>query len=347
MSINTGNIIDYYDGHLSQKKMKEFEKRLQSEPELQEEYMLYCEMNDSFRADSDLETAMNDPALHDIEPMIEEAVEEYLNTPELFDSSRGYVNPGFQKEKNVPEAFSRTGEIVMEMEDHHMNELAESWVTEWIEKKEKNTSPDDQTEKMIEFISRAMEEDVEEAAISLKTEIQKKKVARRIPIYRYAGYVAAAVLAGTLLLTNLIPSGNPEKLFAEYYQPMKALSPVTRGISTAFTQQYNEAVEQYMEADYLSAASLFTELIKQEPDMDAPRFYHGMTQLELGNFEIAIQEFSWLENRTQDYIKDVQWYLGLAYLKTGNKLKAASYFEILSGSEGYYREPSRKLLRRL
>jgi hypothetical protein len=46
-------------------------------------------------------------------------------------------------------------------------------------------------------------------------------------------------------------------------------------------------------------------------------------------------------------MKEAQWYLGLSYLKTGEKTKAIPYFEILSKSEGFYQNQAKKLLRRL
>ena len=73
----------------------------------------------------------------------------------------------------------------------------------------------------------------------------------------------------------------------------------------------------------------------------------GLSELALENYPQAVNLLSGVANNTGEYAKEAKWYLGLAWLKTGNKEKAVECFEFLAGSDGFYRDRSEKILRRL
>ena len=79
----------------------------------------------------------------------------------------------------------------------------------------------------------------------------------------------------------------------------------------------------------------------------APRFLMGITQLAMGKYDQAIHLLGSIAGRSVEYRKEAFWYLGLTYLKTGEKESAANCFEFLSKSPGFYCDRSKKLVRRL
>ena len=77
------------------------------------------------------------------------------------------------------------------------------------------------------------------------------------------------------------------------------------------------------------------------------RFFPGVTELELGNYGRAIDLLGGVVNQKSTYAKEATWYLGLAYIKSGNKVKASECFELLTRSHGFYSNRSEKILRLL
>jgi tetratricopeptide (TPR) repeat protein len=103
----------------------------------------------------------------------------------------------------------------------------------------------------------------------------------------------------------------------------------------------------YKQGNYQTAAAGFFNLMQQDSSFTAPRFFAGITQMELGDYSQAVAFLSGVITHSVEYRKEAQWYLGLSYLKTGDSSKAIACFEVLAGSEGFYQDQARTLLRRL
>jgi lipopolysaccharide biosynthesis regulator YciM len=76
-------------------------------------------------------------------------------------------------------------------------------------------------------------------------------------------------------------------------------------------------------------------------------FFLGITELEIGNYSRAVELLEGVTDRQGEFYKEATWYLGLAYIKSGNKIKASECFKVLSRSPGFYSDRSEKILRRL
>ena len=100
---------------------------------------------------------------------------------------------------------------------------------------------------------------------------------------------------------------------------------------------YASAIESYKLGDYQRAATGFSEAVLRDSSFISPRFFMGLTYLALENYNQAINLLSGVVNDSGEYGKEARWYLGLAYLKTGNKAKAAECFKLLAQSTGFYR----------
>jgi TolA-binding protein len=164
---------------------------------------------------------------------------------------------------------------------------------------------------------------------------------------RYTSLLAAALIGAFILIRTLLPSGNPDKIFDSYYKPFDAISAITRSMNNNGTDIYSLAIGSYKAGDYDRAAREFSEIILKDPTVISPRFFMGLTQLALKNYDQTINLLSGVIKDSGEYSKEAKWYLGLSYLKSGNKTKAVECFEYLAKSTGFYSERSEAILRRL
>jgi TolA-binding protein len=227
-----------------------------------------------------------------------------------------------------------------------LNDISSEWVKEWHEKKLRNGGKDGKTEQIRKFITGSLEPTKSISAINSPA-AEKRSVSFRIRLIRYLS-LAAAVIAGTLLLIRpLLPSHNPDKIFSKYYEPYPAVSSVIRGQVTGGNEKFNSALESYKAGSYQVAAAGFSEIMLNDFSSSSARFFLGITQIALNNFNQASDLLDAEVKLQGEYMKEALWYLGLAYIKTGNKTRAAECFELLVRISDYYRKPSEKILRRL
>jgi len=104
---------------------------------------------------------------------------------------------------------------------------------------------------------------------------------------------------------------------------------------------------QFQPLFYQVATAGFSEAILNDPASGSSRFFLGITYIAMNEFNQAIDMLDGVANQQGDYTKDARWYLGLAYLKTGNKAKASECFELLAQTSGFYRKRSERTLRLL
>jgi len=177
--------------------------------------------------------------------------------------------------------------------------------------------------------------------------LQRLGKARIIHYARKYWYAAASVViillvAGGMLLLN---PGNytNERLFKMYYES----SEVT--ISRSGNVNMVEALISFSKKDYASADKLFGEILAAEPANYAVMYYSGITNIELRNYDQAIEKFAEIIDDGQNlYVENAQWYLGLVYLIDDQKNKALEQFGIIaSKSDHYYNSQAHSILEKL
>jgi tetratricopeptide (TPR) repeat protein len=122
---------------------------------------------------------------------------------------------------------------------------------------------------------------------------------------------------------------------------------VTRSLNTIGNEAFESALDSYREGNYQVATAGFSEAILNDPASGSSRFFLGITYIAMNDFSQAVNILYGVANQQGEYSKEARWYLGLAYLKTGNKAKASECFELLAQTSEFYRERSEKILRRL
>lgn len=293
----------------------------------------------------DLEDVKNDPALSATRDIVKEMMSDYNKNISGKKDNEKFIKEIFSGVESENKLTNEIRFIKQEIDNKNLNLITSEWVKEWHEKKQKIGVPDPKTEEIRNFVTASINSSVNEP---LKSTIDgRKKTSGRSLFVRYASLSAAALIGVILVVSTLLPSSNHEKLFNSYYTPFEAISPVTRSINNNEGANYSAAISSYKTGDYQKAAAGFNEELKKDPLAVSSRFFLGLSQLALKNYGQTIILLSEVANDSGEYSKEARWYLGLSYLKTGNEQKAAGCFEYLSKSNGFYRESSEKILRRL
>jgi tetratricopeptide (TPR) repeat protein len=293
----------------------------------------------------DLEEVKNDPAFSGTREAVKEMICDYNKNVSENKENKKFIRDVFSGAGSEEKLNEEIKFIKQEINDNKLNDITTEWVKEWHEKKQKIGLRDPKTEEIRDFITGAIN-NTESKPVKILNDESKKSSGRSLFV-RYISLSAAALISVFILIRALLPSSNPEKLFSSYYKPFEALSTVTRSLDNSETNNYSSAIENYKTGKYHQAAIGFANTLQKDPSFLSAQFFLGLSNLALGNYDQAINMLAGVTNTSGDYGKEARWYLGLTYLKTADKQKAAECFKYLAGSDGFYRERSEKILRSL
>jgi TolA-binding protein len=293
----------------------------------------------------DQEDVKNDPGFSTADRAVDDMIRDYNK----------HINGNKENEKFIREILASGTEtnnledelagIRKEINDNKLDAITSEWVQEWHKKKQRIGTVDPKSEEIRSFITNS----INSSAVK-EENIEKKggtKTFGRKLFARYASLLAAALIGTFIVIKTLLPSSDPGKLFNSYYKPFDAVSPVTRSIGNPESEKYSSAIESYKTGNFQQAATGFTDLLEKDQYVVASQFFLGLSQLALNNNDQAINLLTVVANKRGEYGKEARWYLGMAYLKTADKQKAAECFRSLAGMDGYYKVRSEKILRRL
>lgn len=293
----------------------------------------------------DLKEIKEDPGYKKVVSEIKNAAHKNPVKDLKYKEREQFISGPLRKEKNKVIMAEEIKTFRYEMGKSNINEITAEWVNEWHRKKQNEYAS--KAKERNDFITAALKKPAPEESITLVHDLPITQKTNKLRINRYiATSVAAAVIAGVLLFTRLVPSSNSDKLFNSYYEPYEAISPVMRDGNTA-AGTYSSAIMYYKAGDMAKAASYFEESFSSDPSLRSPVFYLGLTDLATGKYEDAIKRFTSITAVPGLYSKEAQWYLGLSYLKNGNIDSAKACFTTLAETGGYYMERSAEILRRL
>jgi TolA-binding protein len=317
-----------------------------------EDQSLFSEIGDSIRAQLDLDEVRNDPSLDSTRAAVNAMISDYKKTLTKNRKNEKFIRESILDFQPQAKINSEINEIKLDIGHSDINDITAEWVKEWHTKKQSEGAADSKSKEIRDFITGSLkaEDKIEvgtkiEAKPEVKT-ITKKRITRSL-IIRYTSLSAAALIGVFILIRTLLPSSDPSKLFSSFYKPFDAISPVSRSLNSDINSTYSSAISSYKSGDYYKAAAGFSKAVVDDPSYGSPHFFLGLTAIALGNFDTAINQLTIVVKEPGEYGKEAIWYLGLAYLKEGNKQKASECFENLSKSPGFYRDRSEKILRRL
>ena len=332
-----GYIIDYSDGSLSERKRKWFDSELMQNDLLRHEFSLFNHVNSLMRARADIEEIENDTELKEVDVLTKQMVSVYHNNPEKFDSAKGFINSTLA-DNNIN--FTLQEEINLAAEEakkNNINSITKDWVDEY---NASNRTESDENYSRKAFISSSINDD-NQHVVAPNTRKSKKYLALRV-----VGYAAAAFIAGLLVVKTLIPSNKPDDVYQDFYKPLNAYSSTTRSNSSK-VDPYANAVEKYKMGQFQIAGVMFSDLIYEDPSNISYRFFSGITQLELANYDQSIELLNEVIKNNGEFRKEAKWYLSLAYIKYNKPQLASDLLTELSIEKGYYQRMAQDLLERI
>jgi TolA-binding protein len=305
---------------------------------------LFEVISEYMKGSLDIEDVKNDPSLTWTNDVVKEMISDYNGNISKNRNNEKFIRQIFSEEEPEKKLVDEITQIRKEIAENKLEEIGAEWVKEWHEKRIGSGEVDPKFEERRDFISSSIKSEAEPVKIMQN---RNKKASRRTLFVRFGSLSAAAVLSAFFVIRTLFPAYNPDKIFNKFYKPFDAVSPVTRSMNNNEADLYSLAIGSYKTGDYDRAAREFSETILKDPSVVSPRFLMGLTQLALKNYDQTITLLTGVVSDSGEYAKEARWYLGLTYLKTGDKLRAAECFKYLAQSEGFYRERAENILRRL
>jgi TolA-binding protein len=308
--------------------------------------VLFDTITEYMKGKLDLEEVKNDPELSKIESTVKEMISDYKNNKEKNECNEKFVLDNLYERTSHDKLMDEINDIKYDLGHSNINDISAEWVEEWHKKRQTNSVPDAKSEGIKNFIKSSFENKYSASEIQINNTEKKIGLTRPL-ILRIISFSAAAVLGILIIVRSLLPDYNQDKLFNSFYKPFDAVSPVIRSSSNNEPGIYTMAIEKYKLGDYQTAALGFSEIIIKDSSSIAPKFFLGVTQIALANYDKAISYLSDVAGRSGEFGKEAKWYLGLAYLKNSEKENAIKCFEFLAKTPGFYQERSENILRRI
>jgi len=201
----------------------------------------------------------------------------------------------------------------------------------WIEPLEKAHETFEKEYKNKEFVLKPV----------LKAEYKKLSFAR------FSIAASIALLLGLGLLYVISPENQPsnDELFTEYYEPLSMNKSKNSLITNS--KAFLEAREKYQEKDYYNAYTIFNSLPDNLNIQMEKNFFIGLSFIEMEQYENAIKNFQSVIDNEYQFLAEAYWYLGLCYLKTGQRDKAVEIFKYIDKANGYNHKKTKKILYKL
>jgi tetratricopeptide (TPR) repeat protein len=186
-------------------------------------------------------------------------------------------------------------------------------------------------------------------AVSLRNYL-KTTAKNKILVPGYALWITAACFMLLLTFTLLSiftdkENKNLHNVYASFYQPYQA-DLLVRNNSSVETDPYMMGLSDYVKSNYGRALTFFDEVESGNEINKSIYLMKGICLMETGKYEDAILAFGFLSD--DPVLNDYgQWYTGLCFLKLEQPDKARELFRVMSSREGYFRDMSERVLKRL
>jgi hypothetical protein len=201
-----------------------------------------------------------------------------------------------------------------------------------------------QYKEMKELITQKHKRDFLEAMKDVMDEEKEApKPKKKINLF-YFGAAAAAILIlfaiGNITYNAFLRNQSNADLFTVYYKPDNMSLVVRSGLINS-DQPVLFGLQQYELQNYTAALESF----QKSPNNMMGRLYSGLSNVELGEFSLAIADFKTIiKHQDNLFIDQAEWYLALCYLKTGQSKETKKQLEIIAQGRGIYKTKAQKLL---
>lgn len=163
---------------------------------------------------------------------------------------------------------------------------------------------------------------------------------------KYAALIAVLVIIGsiTFLKGRKLTS---DEILSQYNKSYEAPTS-SRSVETSSNADFTLALEYYNTKDYQRAADLFSKVVESNPKDMQSTLLNGISNFENNKIPEATGSFvKVLDDNSNMYIDQAEYYLALCYIKTDEQGKAIKLLETIKKEDGIYRNDARKILRNL
>jgi tetratricopeptide (TPR) repeat protein len=167
-------------------------------------------------------------------------------------------------------------------------------------------------------------------------------------IYRRIYASAGALVIVSILFSVYLSSRNfsNSKLIEDFYKPASAS--LNFRSANEGQDQLTKAMDFYKGHKYQQAIELFETILKQDSTKIGLNLYSGISHMEIKEYDIASDRFQKIIlNQPNPFVESAKWYLGMSYLMTDKRNKAAEQFEVLASTKGFYQNDAQKILKRI
>lgn len=321
-------------GEMNKAEREDFKRNLVLNEQLRKEYSFQEKLDNILKNSMLLDAIENDPDLIKADILAQRDIDVFMG----LNKSTTLERKGNLDLEVEVEMRNKIAKAEVEMFLSGVDVLSEVWVKNF-DFNRKSIKEDVVAQNIVNYINKSLTQN--QPVISLP--IFTHSLTRRI------GYsVAAAVLFLSLLtvksLTSTYTSGN---IYDKYYEPLEANAYRLRGNAQDGQEKLQEGIDLYVSKDYAKAEMAFGQIENIKENQSEILLYSGLNKMQQGNYSGAIGLFEELLSKQDLFIPEVQWYLGLCYLKTGDKLKALPLMESLSHTEGLYKNKAYLILKDL
>lgn len=173
---------------------------------------------------------------------------------------------------------------------------------------------------------------------------QPKNQVRQLIIY--AGSIAAILIVGLFIFSQLNKNIDGERLYAAYKNWDELPSLTLRDGNSELAL----AEKLFRKKEYEKALVIFQNYLSQNTESINSQvlLYTGVTQLELHQNKLALQSFKNLQQSTSLDAPKAHWYLALTYLKTKNKEEAKKELQqLIKVPDAYKASIAKELIKKL
>lgn len=178
--------------------------------------------------------------------------------------------------------------------------------------------------------------------------IENNKVKEIHPYRRMA--IAASVLLFLMLGCYIVftqMQSTSTKLYVTHFELKDYPDMITRGSGEELSTTEKLAISAYNAENYEVSIEHFEALKNKYPDNVKYGLFLGISYLGSNQPDFAVKALTSVEYEGTAYCNDVNWYLGLAYLKLNNKKDAKDVFTKLASEDCYYKEVASEILVKL
>ncbi|MFH2142120.1 MAG: tetratricopeptide repeat protein [Bacteroidota bacterium] len=162
--------------------------------------------------------------------------------------------------------------------------------------------------------------------------------------YKIAAVIFVLLIASIVLMNYNVKKDNNE-IFNTYYKCTSSPN-LTRSAEKA-ENDLQSGLLAYDSKRYKESTEILNKVLINKPEDATAKFYLGMTYIETGKYEKAVESLSVLANKDDNFYTDQAcWYLALCYIKTDQNQLAVKYLKKLTREKtGYYKTRAEDILR--